>query len=128
MKRSCYFQSLHFKTTDVIDGESESLVTNILEAAEAEPSREASPATISSGRSVEARCREERNKAIASFTRMADILVNEPSESHARHLEKLAEKLSKIQTTGQAMDALIGITSSASRTLRCGGTFFLLVC
>lgn len=100
----------------------------MVEVPETEPAREASPERAHSGRPVEERCREERYKAIAAFTRMADMLVNDASESHARHLEKLAEKLSKIQTTGQAMDALIGMTSSASRALRCGGRLLLSWC
>ena len=76
---------------------------------------------VNSAEAIEERCREERSKAIAAFTRMTELLAIQPSESHARHLVKLSDKLSKIRTTGQAMEALIGMTSSASRTSRCGG-------
>ena len=48
-------------------------------------------------------------------------VANDPSETHARQLEKLVDKLMRIQSIGQAMEAVMGMTSCASKTLRRGG-------
>ena len=120
------------EVNDVLQVEVQPLGTEVVEVSEAVEaqaltSTEASTTEMNSDGPIKVRCREERSKAIAAFTRMAEMLANEPSESQARYLGKLSDKLSKIQTTGQAMEALIGMTSSASRTLRCGGTVVMIL-
>jgi hypothetical protein len=73
------------------------------------------------------RCSEIKIMADAAFARFTEMLVHNPSEAHAKHLLRFTEKMERISTAGQAMEALLGATAGVSRRLRCGGRCFLTV-
>ena len=118
-------KSIHLSSTgQLLSISSAATVNNMTSSG---PSQEDISCSHSFSVDTRAHFEDEKMAALEAFTKMINLLSESPSEENAGHLKKLSSKMSKIVTAGQAVNAVVGMTSVVAKRMRSGGILYSLL-